>query len=305
MSAMEASLRSLLAAAGAVFDTENTAGAPLHFGDWTAEYAALTGAAGLVDMSDRTQIELAGADRQSFLHNFCTNEVRRLNPGAGCEAFLCNVQGHTLACVHFLRRRNAGRRNRAETRRRVAAAFGSIPDPREVELQARDTDWAELLLAGPAAEGRFSTISIGVATPFRLFDHVAAQIGGVAVAVPRVDFTQPHGFLISCPRRGNWPVCGNYSPCGARPCGSNALEAARIEAGTPYYGVDLSEANLPQETGRPTHAAISFTKGCYIGQEPWPGSMPWGMSIAHCVVCGFRARKSRRSALFSAARRAK
>ncbi len=216
-------------------------------------------------MSDRTQIELAGADRQSFLHNLCTNEVRRLNPGAGCEAFLCNVQGHTLALVYiFCGAETLVVETVPRQEGKLLPHLDRYLIREKVELQAHSTDWAELLLAGPAAEGILQ--SFEVAAPFRLFDHVAAQIGGVAVAVRRVDFTQPHGFLISCPRGELASVWKLLHERGARPCGSNALEAARIEAGTPYYGVDLSEANLPQELAHDARA-ISFTKGCYIGQE--------------------------------------
>ena len=91
---------------------------------------------------------------------------------------------------------------------------------------------------------------------------------------------------------------------GARPCGSQALEARESTAGTPYYGVDLSEANLPQEL-RTTTGAISYTKGCYIGQE----TVARLDALGHVnrTLCGVRfpARKFRRSALSSAVRRAK
>src|SRR5687768_4851080 len=60
---------------------------PLHFGDPAAEYAALVQGCGLVDFSHRTRLELSGADRARFLHNMCTNDIRRLTAGTGCEAF--------------------------------------------------------------------------------------------------------------------------------------------------------------------------------------------------------------------------
>src|SRR5437660_1325413 len=66
---------------------------------WIEQYRALTCGAGLVDFSDRTQVELSGDDRVSFLHNFCTNDIRKLPAGAGCEAFITTVQGKILAHV--------------------------------------------------------------------------------------------------------------------------------------------------------------------------------------------------------------
>ena len=67
--------------------------------DLAADYQALDVGAGLVDFGDRTLLELTGADRARFLHNLCTNEIRKLPAGAGCEAFLTNVQGKLLGHV--------------------------------------------------------------------------------------------------------------------------------------------------------------------------------------------------------------
>ena len=67
--------------------------------DWIAQYHALSTGVALVEFAQRTQIEVSGADRATFLHNLCTNNVRQLEVGAGCEAFLTTVQGKTLAHV--------------------------------------------------------------------------------------------------------------------------------------------------------------------------------------------------------------
>lgn len=261
---MNDSLRPLFDHAGAAYDAGNAA-EPLHFGNWRAEYDALSGAAGLVDFSRRTQIELSGADRQSFLHNLCTNEVRRLAPGAGCEAFLCNAQGHTLALVNIF----CG----AETlvietvpgeEGKLLAHLDRYLIREKVALRGRSDDWAELLLAGPAAAGLLQARSI--APPERLWDHVVAPIAGVDTSIRRVDISHPGGFLVSCARSAVAAVWNALREGGARPCGAQALEIARLEAGTPEYGRDLTDANLPQEVARDARA-ISFTKGCYIGQE--------------------------------------
>ena len=73
--------------------SDNPPGVATHFGDPLAEHAALTTGVGLADFSGRTQIEMTGADRAAFLHNLCTNQIRDLRPGAGCEAFLTNDLG--------------------------------------------------------------------------------------------------------------------------------------------------------------------------------------------------------------------
>jgi tRNA-modifying protein YgfZ len=261
---MHGSLKESLEAAGAKYGAADNA-TPTNFGDTAAEYAALTGAVALVDLSDRTQIELTGADRQSFLHNLCTNEVRRLAAGAGCEAFLCNVQGHTLALVNVL----CG----AETlvietvpgeEAKLLKHLDKYLIREKVELHGRSEQWAELLLAGPGAEALLQKSTNTI--PQRTFDNVTGHLANVPVSIRRVDFTEPTGFLISCERASVAELWQNLHDAGARPCGSEAFEIARLEAGTPLYGRDLTDGNLPQELARDSRA-ISFTKGCYIGQE--------------------------------------
>ena len=104
---MNATWQEVQSSAGAAFASAGAAdvaaydGVALHYGNAREEYVALTSAVGMADFGQRTQVELTGADRQTFLHNLCTNEVRRLTPGTGCEAFLCNAQGHILALVNI------------------------------------------------------------------------------------------------------------------------------------------------------------------------------------------------------------
>ncbi len=238
---------------------------PHDFGDPRGEYEALTSSAGLVDLSSRTQIELVGPDRQTFLHNLCTNEIRRLQPGAGCEAFLCNAQGHVLALVYVF----AGADSLVidtvpGQEEKLLAQLDRYLIREKVELRGRSAQWGELLLAGPGAEEilrRFVT-----QLPEQLFQHTAATIAGAEVWLRRVDITRPHGYLIAAERSAIEGVTKALVAAGATLCGASALETARIEAGTPYFGCDVTDANLPQEIARDARA-ISFVKGCYIGQE--------------------------------------
>jgi len=260
---MDVMLKELLLAAGANFSAE--ADDVNDFGNVPAEYAALTTGAGIVDFSDRTQIELTGADRQSFLHNLCTNEVRKLTPGAGCEAFLCNPQGHVLALVNiFCGADSLVLETAPGQEARILTQLDKYLIREKVELHARSNEWAELYLAGPAAEALLQKLDLTVTQ--RLLDHTTACSGGVDVTLRRVDITQPGGFLVSCPRASVAAVWQLLQHAGAKPCGTAATEMARIEAGTPLFGRDISDANLPQELARDSRA-ISFVKGCYIGQE--------------------------------------
>jgi folate-binding protein YgfZ len=236
-----------------------------QFGDARAEYAALNGAVGVADFSDRTQIELAGADRQTFLHNLCTNEVRRLSAGAGCETFLCNAQGHVLALANvFCGAESVVVETVPGQEAKLLAHFDRYLIREKVELRPRSDDWAELLLAGPGADELLKPLVPH--PPQRLLDHVEVRIGEAVASLRRVDITLPYAYLISCSRTAIAAVWDELCERGAKPSGSEAIEMARIEAGTPYFGRDIADANLPQEVARDSRA-ISFVKGCYIGQE--------------------------------------
>jgi folate-binding protein YgfZ len=261
----ETNWKESLSTAGAVFAPGDSTGEALHFGNAREEYAALTGGVGLADFSHRTQIELTGADRQTFLHNLCTNEIRRLTAGTGCEAFLCNAQGHVLALVNVF----CGAANLViETVPGVGAKLLAHLDRylirEKVELADRSESWAELLLAGPGSDAILQPLAGDL--PQQPLGNVLTQCAGVDVSLRRVEITQPHGYLLSAERCELPKLWQALLQAGARPCGSAAVETARIEAGTPYFGPDITDANLPQEIARDARA-ISFVKGCYIGQE--------------------------------------
>jgi folate-binding protein YgfZ len=232
---------------------------------WIAEYDALVHRAGLVEL-ERTQIELSGADRSTFMHNLCTADVKRLPAGAGREAFLTSVQGKTLGHVFLF----AGSETLVIDT--VAGQAESILKhldhyliTEQVTLTDRSDDWSEWLLAGPRAESLLAErFDVRIEEP-RL-SHATIDLAGMGVSVRRVDVTQPGGFLISVPREARDALRDALLAAGATRCGHEAFEAARLEVGFPWFGLDITDANLPQEVGR-DQQAISFVKGCYLGQE--------------------------------------
>lgn len=254
-----------LRAAGGVVGPWRDGESILHFGSPQDEYRALTEAAGLVDLSTRTQIELTGEDRASFLHNLCTNEIRKLAVGAGCEAFITNAQAHILAHgLVFCRAESLVIDTVPQQGDRLMQHFDRYLIRERVELHDRTPEWADLLLAGPEA----TTLLDGLGLP-RLDDaylaHVVASLAEVDVSLRRVQFA-PESYLLTCPRDQLATVWQTLVEAGARPCGQEAAEMCRLEMGFPEYGRDINDRHLPQEVGR-DELAISFVKGCYIGQE--------------------------------------
>jgi folate-binding protein YgfZ len=192
-----------------------------------AQYEALTRGAGVVDVSDRTKLELRGADRVKFLNSFCTNDIKRLQPDESCEAFICNVKGHVLAHIQVFCRDDALWLDTVPGQaERLAAHLDRYLIREDVQIVDRTADFVAFIVTGEQADG----FKIGVA---------------------------PNARLV-------WLEKGNI-PSGS-PCRREALEIVRIEQGYPWFGIDVSEENLPQEVDR-NQQAISFTKGCYLGQE--------------------------------------
>jgi tRNA-modifying protein YgfZ len=232
---------------------------------WLPDYEALTQHAGFVPL-DRTQIELSGKDRASFLHNLSTNEVKKLAAGAGCEAFITSVQGKTLGHGFIFAEPEAlvldTVAGQSET---LLKHLDHYLVCEQVVLADRSQEWFELLLAGADAEAIVARLW-QVTLPELRLSHATVPAEGRTVRVRRVDMTPGSCFLVNVSRDDAEWLKSLLSDAGVRACAAPALEAARIEQGTPYFGQDLGDKNLPQELGR-DNQAISFIKGCYLGQE--------------------------------------
>jgi tRNA-modifying protein YgfZ len=230
------------------------------------QYEALTQGAGAVTVSDRTQVELTGADRASFLHGFCTNDIKGLTPGRGCEAFLTNVKGRAIGYVLVF----CGPDSLVlETAPGQAAPIINHLDRyvirEDVQLHDRTADWGELWLSGARAEAVLRASADGV-LPAGHLAHARLTLANVAVSVRRLQLPAVPAFLIQFPAPATDEIAAKLTAAGASPCDRQAWEIVRVENVWPEFGRDITDDNLPQEVGRDA-AAISFTKGCYLGQE--------------------------------------
>ena len=224
------------------------------------QYLALTGDVGFVELPARTVIELTGADRATLLHNLCTADVQALQAGQGVEAFFTDVKGKVLSHVFVLCSTDA---ITLDTTGSQAESLMPHLDRyiirEDVQIQDRSAEFAHLLLSGlhsPAAVGE----TFGD-TPTEMLAHTGDEI--VVVRSPMV---APPNFLLRLPTAAKPEVVQRLQAAGAVACEPEMYEALRIETGFPVVGTDISDRNLPQEVGRDAEA-ISFTKGCYLGQE--------------------------------------
>jgi tRNA-modifying protein YgfZ len=221
----------------------------------TAGYEALRHSAARFDLTARGRLRITGRDRARLLHNVTSNEVKKLAPGSGCYAFLLTPQGRiqadlNLFCFadHFLIDTEPELR---ETVPRLILKY-KVADQVEVE-DITSATWA-IAIEGPAAAEALA--AAGIPAPSEPYSHLAWGERTVA----SVSETAQPGFRIF--------GSGAHPPRALdaiTPASEADVRQVRIENGRPRFGEDIRETNLPQETGQ-MHA-VSFQKGCYIGQE--------------------------------------
>lgn len=229
------------------------------------EYRAITERAGLVDFSQRTRIEVSGDDRTSFLHNLSTNDVKTLKPGEGCEAFFLDARGHVLGHVFlFCRPRSIVVETVAGQNESLVKHLERYLIREKVELADRTCEWGEIFVAGAESHRMLSQLAVDV--PVDRLASAESEIAGHAATIVCVDITPGVGYVILTHCAAQQAISQALFSVGFLPCRASSLESARIEAGFPWYGQDITDKNLPQEVGR-DELAISFKKGCYIGQE--------------------------------------
>ncbi len=214
-------------------------------------YRALTEACGLVDRSERGKLALTGAEAKAFLHGQLTNDIEGLEPGRGCYAAFLTHKGKMLGDLRVL---DLGDELLLDTERvALQPLFNMIRRYKlgmDVELHKRTLELALLSLIGPETD-RFGLEA----------EHANRrdEIAGQPVVLVRTDV----GVDVFAPAESRAAVAAEL---GVPEVDEAAAEVVRIERGRPRYGVDLDDGVIPQEAGL-NERAVSFTKGCYVGQE--------------------------------------
>lgn len=236
------------------------------------EWRVMSGEWGVEDtfFSDilRTQIEVTGRDRVKFLHSFCTNDIKKLQPGQGCEAFVTNVNGKVLGHIFvFAERESLWLESVADSAAVLLTHFDKYVITEDVRFADCSTEFAELLLVGPQSAELLEGLGLSVSSLPR-YGHLSHGSDALPLrSLRRVDWFNSQTWLLSVPVAQRDELQRTLTQAGARHASNDEVHALRIAAGFPIYGTDITEDNLAQEVGR-TPLAISFTKGCYLGQEP-------------------------------------
>jgi tRNA-modifying protein YgfZ len=224
-----------------------------------AEYRALTKGCGLVDRSERGKLVLTGPGAKEFLAGQVTNDTLALTPGNGCYAAFLTPKGKMLGDLRVL---DLGEELLLDTERvALQGLFDMIRRFKigyEVELHKRTIERGLLSLLGPSAPRVASAETL----PAVEHANAAVEIEGIAAIVARTDT----GVDLVCDAADTEELTRALRDRGAAPVSEDAAEIVRVEHGRPRYGIDLDETVIPQEAGL-NERAVSFTKGCYVGQE--------------------------------------
>lgn len=244
---------------------------PWRFQQSDAEYQALRQGAGLTDYSTQALLEIRGLDRADFLHRVLSQDVRNLAPGSGCSAALLTSSAKLIAELVVLADAEAlwllCDLPRAEL---VARTLEGYHFSEDVRITNRERRFGVLALHGPRL---FELLAHVTGTRVSLpnpGDHALASLGGIPIRLVRYTLTGGPGALILAEADRlpeAWELLQRRgAPHGLQLAGWEALNTARIEAGIPWFGLDMDESTLLPETGLEAVAA-SETKGCYVGQE--------------------------------------
>jgi tRNA-modifying protein YgfZ len=213
----------------------------------------------LVDRSERGKLALTGPEAKEFLHGQVTNDVEGLEPGSGCYAAFLTHKGKMLGDLRIL---DAGDELLLDCERVALQELFTMllryKLGRAVELHKRTLERGLLSLLGPDAR----RIAGAEELPAEEHSHRAGEIAGVPVRLIATDL----GVDVLCDAEHTEAVADALAAAGAERATEADAEVRRVETGRPRYGVDLDDSVIPQEAGL-NERAVSFEKGCYVGQE--------------------------------------
>jgi len=234
------------------------------------EYEILASRIGLVDRSSLTKLKLVGKDSVDLLQRLSTNDLRPLVPASCRHAVLTTEKGRVIDLVTLYHLSNS----------ELILVCHAPPEKvinwiqkfiimEDVSLFDLTATYSVLSLFGPEVRKILSMMEVNhsQADPNAL--ALQAKVAGIQVVVGTAEPISPFNVNLLVPSPDTYSVWQRLledgSEIGLRPCGIDALEIHRIEHGFPVYGGELTEEVNPLEAG--LERFVSFTKGCYIGQE--------------------------------------
>jgi tRNA-modifying protein YgfZ len=243
----------------------------LTYSSVAAEYEALRTSAIVIDRSQRARMRISGERAPEILTGLVTNDVIALESGHGHYAAALTPKGKIVADVRVFRDDEG---LLVDTGPRAADGWSSLVrkyvNPRMAAYRDESSALRDVGIFGPNARHVVAAVTganaaaLGVLPPY---GHATIAVDGARVLVARVPDVGVEGFELFVPADAFDLFWRLALDAGAEPAGLAAWEVGRVEAGRPEWGLDIDDTTIPQEANLDELHAISYTKGCYTGQE--------------------------------------
>jgi len=263
---MTSELEHAVRARGGVVDAVLGRSLPLHFGDPGREWRAAREGCAVFVAGFRELLAATGEDRVSFLQGMLSNDVKSLVPGAGIYASFLTEQGRVVSDLRVYADADRLLLDVLAPRRDLLrAGLERFLVADDVELEPPPGEAVLLGLEGPLARDMLSEVLGMSVAVTQALDHERSEFHASPLRVVCCSEVGGQGFLLCGSSEIAAALFDACCVAGAIPLGMQALEMLRVEAGIPWAGVDMDEDVLVIEAG--LERALSFSKGCYLGQE--------------------------------------
>jgi len=244
---------------------------PNHFGDWQREYWFAHKSVALIDKNYRAYLSFTGPDRVRYLNAILTNNIKDLAPYNGTVSLLLSPQGHIVAEIEtYALPDNLLCISYQMVRERLVETLEKYIIMDDVTLTDETPRYGTLALEGPQAARIVHELTGADVTAFAKLGSKDVSVGSIPCSVARRstgEFVGAEFLTENQHLEPLWQILRDKAmAAGGGATGYTALSALRLEQGIPWFGYDFGEKQIPHEAGL-EHSHISYTKGCYTGQE--------------------------------------
>jgi len=251
---------------GAAFRDEDGWRVPANYGDTDSEYASVRDeSSGLIDLTSRGRIRVTGSEALMFLNGLVTNDMKTLDANHWMPAVFPNVQGRILAAVRIARTSDGFLIDtESATHDRVLNTIQRFTLAGDFKVADLTDSTSMLTVQGKSAKEIVAKV-LGQSPAVHRNQTLEIEWREQSLTLLRATHTAEDGFDLIVPTENATALWDMLVEAGAHPTGYDVFEKLRIEAGIPRFGRDMDETNVVTETN--LDDAISYTKGCYLGQE--------------------------------------
>lgn len=255
---------------GAAFSEAQGWEMPAHYGNAVEEHINVRKGAGIIDLSHRGKLRISGKDRVIFLQKILSQDITRIKPFAGAYSTLLDVKGKMLAYMCILADEDSFLIDfEPGLAEKVSLILNRFLFREDVKIDDVTEQHGLLSIQGPLSGQVLNKICQKETVGMQECSHINVIINGVNCKIEKTSLTGEDGYNLYCPSGNMTQLWNSIQSAGGeyqlKPFGLNALETLRIEAGIPLCNVDMDEHTIPVEANLDN--AISYDKGCYIGQE--------------------------------------